>query len=160
MLARDRSRNVRRGEWPNGTMIMEAALRPTPTPRALHRVRLAACAFCNNSLWTPSSRWTRSTGNARRPKCPGSSGVEQWIENPRVGGSIPPPGTIASNLTTARRRRRRCGVGRPALRARSCRRGTRSRVRLVRSAYRRRAIRPAPPPRTCLILPRLSGHPC
>ncbi len=26
--------------------------------------------------------------------CPGSSGVEQWIENPRVGGSIPPPGTI------------------------------------------------------------------
>ena len=25
--------------------------------------------------------------------CPGSSGVEQWIENPRVGGSIPPPGT-------------------------------------------------------------------
>ena len=26
--------------------------------------------------------------------CPGSSGVEQRIENPRVGGSIPPPGTI------------------------------------------------------------------
>ena len=26
--------------------------------------------------------------------CPGSSGVEQWIENPRVGGSIPPLGTI------------------------------------------------------------------
>ena len=25
---------------------------------------------------------------------PGSSGVEQRIENPRVGGSIPPPGTI------------------------------------------------------------------
>jgi hypothetical protein len=25
--------------------------------------------------------------------CPGSSGVEQWIENPRVGGSIPPLGT-------------------------------------------------------------------
>ena len=24
---------------------------------------------------------------------PGSSGVEQWTENPRVGGSIPPPGT-------------------------------------------------------------------
>src|SRR6056297_2073250 len=29
--------------------------------------------------------------------CPGSSGVEQWIENPRVGGSIPPPGTILRN---------------------------------------------------------------
>jgi hypothetical protein len=28
--------------------------------------------------------------------CPGSSGVEQWIENPRVGGSIPPPGTTKS----------------------------------------------------------------
>ena len=26
-------------------------------------------------------------------QCPGSSGVEQRIENPRVGGSIPPPGT-------------------------------------------------------------------
>ena len=26
-------------------------------------------------------------------ECPGSSGVEQRIENPRVGGSIPPPGT-------------------------------------------------------------------
>ncbi len=25
---------------------------------------------------------------------PGSSGVEQWTENPRVGGSNPPPGTI------------------------------------------------------------------
>jgi hypothetical protein len=24
----------------------------------------------------------------------GSSGVEQWTENPRVGGSNPPPGTI------------------------------------------------------------------
>ena len=29
--------------------------------------------------------------------CPGSSGVEQWIENPRVGGSIPPPGTTFTN---------------------------------------------------------------
>jgi hypothetical protein len=29
--------------------------------------------------------------------CPGSSGVEQWIENPRVGGSIPPPGTTFQN---------------------------------------------------------------
>jgi hypothetical protein len=24
--------------------------------------------------------------------------VEQWIENPRVGGSIPPLGTISRNL--------------------------------------------------------------
>ena len=30
-------------------------------------------------------------------RCPGSSGVEQWIENPRVGGSIPPLGTIFKN---------------------------------------------------------------
>jgi hypothetical protein len=29
--------------------------------------------------------------------CPGSSGVEQWTENPRVGGSNPPPGTIFQN---------------------------------------------------------------
>ena len=27
-------------------------------------------------------------------ECPGSSGVEQRTENPRVGGSNPPPGTI------------------------------------------------------------------
>ena len=26
--------------------------------------------------------------------CLGSSGVEQWTENPRVGGSIPPLGTM------------------------------------------------------------------
>ncbi len=32
----------------------------------------------------------------KRHQCPGSSGVEQRIENPRVGGSIPPPGTIKS----------------------------------------------------------------
>jgi hypothetical protein len=30
----------------------------------------------------------------RSHPCPGSSGVEQWTENPRVGGSNPPPGTI------------------------------------------------------------------
>ena len=29
--------------------------------------------------------------------CPGSSGVEQWTENPRVGGSNPPPGTTSLN---------------------------------------------------------------
>ncbi len=29
--------------------------------------------------------------------CPGSSGVEQWTENPRVGGSIPPPGTTSTS---------------------------------------------------------------
>ena len=27
--------------------------------------------------------------------------VEQWIENPRVGGSIPPLGTITSRITSA-----------------------------------------------------------
>ena len=36
-----------------------------------------------------------------RNPCPGSSGVEQGIENPRVGGSIPPPGTIFINLNKA-----------------------------------------------------------
>ena len=30
--------------------------------------------------------------------CPGSSGVEQWTENPRVGGSNPPSGTILKKL--------------------------------------------------------------
>jgi hypothetical protein len=30
---------------------------------------------------------------------PGSSGVEQGIENPRVGGSNPPPGTIFFSQT-------------------------------------------------------------
>ena len=30
--------------------------------------------------------------------CPGSSVVEQRIENPRVGGSIPPPGTTSIKL--------------------------------------------------------------
>ena len=29
-----------------------------------------------------------------KSNCPGSSGVEQRTENPRVGGSNPPPGTI------------------------------------------------------------------
>ena len=33
----------------------------------------------------------------RPSQCPGSSGVEQWIENPRVGGSNPPLGTIFTN---------------------------------------------------------------
>src|SRR6056297_958339 len=38
-------------------------------------------------------RLKRPDPTVRRHPCPGSSGVEQWIENPRVGGSIPPPGT-------------------------------------------------------------------
>ena len=33
----------------------------------------------------------------RPSRCPGSSGVEQWIENPRVGGSNPPLGTNFTN---------------------------------------------------------------
>ena len=46
--------------------------------------------------WTPRATdpRTRSPNLERGNPCPGSSGVEQWIENPRVGGSIPPPGTI------------------------------------------------------------------
>ena len=59
----------------------------------------------------PAARWTAqlpmlySAGPERglRPfrsddcqdPCPGSSGVEQRIENPRVGGSNPPPGTMS-----------------------------------------------------------------
>src|SRR6056297_2590042 len=42
----------------------------------------------------PAPRLKRPDPTVRRHPCPGSSGVEQWIENPRVGGSIPPPGTI------------------------------------------------------------------
>src|SRR6056297_790228 len=41
----------------------------------------------------PAPRLKRPDPTVRRHPCPGSSGVEQWIENPRVGGSIPPPGT-------------------------------------------------------------------
>src|SRR6056297_126244 len=43
----------------------------------------------------PAPRLKRPDPTVRRHPCPGSSGVEQWIENPRVGGSIPPPGTKA-----------------------------------------------------------------
>ena len=47
----------------------------------------------------PSGQYSTSAIERLHPRqtpdpCPGSSGVEQWIENPRVGGSIPPPGTI------------------------------------------------------------------
>ncbi len=42
----------------------------------------------------PASAYHAATRRSDRLPCPGSSGVEQWIENPRVGGSIPPPGTI------------------------------------------------------------------
>ena len=47
----------------------------------------------------PSGQFSTSAIERLHPRltpdpCPGSSGVEQWIENPRVGGSIPPPGTI------------------------------------------------------------------
>ena len=40
----------------------------------------------------PSLQRPDLSGSSAHP-CPGSSGVEQWTENPRVGGSIPPPGT-------------------------------------------------------------------
>ena len=46
-----------------------------------------------DSVWSSSYHASTQEGRAFIP-CPGSSGVEQWIENPRVGGSIPPPGTI------------------------------------------------------------------
>ena len=66
---------------------------------------------------TAGARWTTSQAMTENAidKCaclgyyapslsarPGSSGVEQRIENPRVGGSIPPPGTISlrSSITT------------------------------------------------------------
>ena len=46
--------------------------------------------------WTPLLQppRNRSPDHYGGLRCPGSSGVEQWIENPRVGGSIPPLGTI------------------------------------------------------------------
>ena len=48
----------------------------------------------------PSGQFLTSAIEGLHPRrklnpCPGSSGVEQWIENPRVGGSIPPPGTTS-----------------------------------------------------------------
>ncbi len=48
------------------------------------------------SLDTPKANQYNDRARAAYPAhlCPGSSGVEQWTENPRVGGSIPPPGTI------------------------------------------------------------------
>ncbi len=55
------------------------------------------CQKNARTLWTALSEppRTRSPSGPDGPHpCPGSSGVEQWIENPRVGGSIPPPGTI------------------------------------------------------------------
>ena len=51
------------------------------------------------SLWTEAGR---SHTDALAPESTpisarlGSSGVEQWTENPRVGGSIPPPGANIS----------------------------------------------------------------
>ena len=65
-------------------------------------------------LWRSLARiWERNAGQALTPAlegtdlserqsplpCPGSSGVEQWTENPRVGGSIPPPGTMRTPVT-------------------------------------------------------------
>ncbi len=52
-------------------------------------------------LWTAPPERPRTPPPTTEPPsvpCPGSSGVEQWIENPRVGGSIPPPGTIFAKL--------------------------------------------------------------
>ena len=42
--------------------------------------------------------YTSILAGAMTPFSPGSSGVEQRIENPRVGGSIPPPGTTFLNM--------------------------------------------------------------
>ncbi len=42
----------------------------------------------------PPAILERAHPDSKCHPCPGSSGVEQWIENPRVGGSIPPLGTI------------------------------------------------------------------
>ena len=42
--------------------------------------------------------YTDVLAGAMATQGPGSSGVEQRIENPRVGGSIPPPGTTFLNM--------------------------------------------------------------
>ena len=57
-------------------------------------------------LAQPNTRWPRQP-----PARPGSSGVEQWTENPRVAGSIPAPATI-SNRSRGEQRDERLGVSR------------------------------------------------
>ena len=86
---------------------------PQPRPRGyrgrnrshrgrFERPRQAALEFSEKTfakhgktLWTPPPQTprTRTPDHYGGLRCPGSSGVEQWIENPRVGGSIPPLGT-------------------------------------------------------------------
>ena len=68
----------------------ETELFPLAKPRQL---RHSAALICS-----PGSAFCLSDAAS---ECPGSSGVEQRIENPRVGGSIPPPGTIRERASGA-----------------------------------------------------------
>ena len=78
------------GARDNTRLVDGVAVRAVRWKEAGHMAaRFFAC-----TLWTV----LRASLRPRAPErssfpCPGSSGVEQWIENPRVGGSIPPPGT-------------------------------------------------------------------
>ena len=63
----------------------------TPSPRAPTPKTM-------KPRWTACLRTRYSRALAVEAPCPGSSGVEQGIENPRVGGSNPPPGTTRTIL--------------------------------------------------------------
>ncbi len=45
-------------------------------------------------LLTPVREWGYKTAQGLRPRAQVAQLVEQWTENPRVGGSNPPLGTI------------------------------------------------------------------
>ena len=75
--------------------------RPKKSPMACGpHTSSISCYSGRKSPWTPSAQLpkTRAPERSSARPCPGSSGVEQWTENPRVGGSIPPPGTIYQPL--------------------------------------------------------------
>jgi hypothetical protein len=55
-------------------------------------------ALDSGSLCGFNTRLSRSARSATHARV--AQSVEQWIENPRVGGSIPPPGTININTST------------------------------------------------------------
>ena len=62
-----------------------------PTNDARHRPFCSRrCADLDLGRWMNGAYAIPTTDADNDDRPPGSSGVEQWIENPRVGGSIPP----------------------------------------------------------------------
>ena len=62
---------------------------------------MRTAVFYGKTLWTPPhpSRITRPAESVtKRPRARIAQLVEQRIENPRVGGSIPSPGTIYQEI--------------------------------------------------------------